>query len=133
MAGETFFTTIGCMDGRCQEAVDSYGRERFGAEYPDTITEAGLVGILANHPTDEFLANLKAKVLISLEKHHSQGIVVDGHAECAGNPVDDVTHQDNVRHAVKVISEMIENKVPVVGVYVCRCPEDQAKWEVNQV
>ena len=133
MPNETFFTTIGCMDGRCQGAVDAYGRDRFDAEYPDTITEAGLVGLLAHNPSEAFLNNLKNKILISLEKHTSKGIVVDGHAECAGNPVDDATHKENVRNAVKIISAMIDNRVPVVGVYVSRSPKDHTKWEVTPV
>ena len=133
MVGEIFFTTIGCMDGRCQEVVDNYGRDRFQAMYPDTITEAGLVGILSHNPSQAFLDNLKAKILISIEKHHSKGIVVDGHAECAGNPVDDATHEENVRHAVKIIAEMIHDAVPVTGVYLHRSAEDALKWEVKEL
>lgn len=132
-AGETFFTTIGCMDGRCQEVVDTYGREHFHAIYPDTITEAGLVGILAHDPSQEFIANLKTKIFISLNKHHSKGIVVDGHADCAGNPVDEETHKENVRNAVKIISQMIEDAVPVVGVYLYRCPKNQLTWEMQEL
>lgn len=133
MVGETFFTTIGCMDGRCQEIVDEFGRAHFGALYPDTITEAGLVGILANHPKDEFLVGLKSKILLSIQKHHSKGIVIDGHSECAGNPVDDVTHKKNVRNAVKIISAMIDNAVPVLGIYLSRHPQDQLQWQVAEV
>lgn len=133
MVGETFFTTIGCMDGRCQEVVDRYGRDHFNALYPDTITEAGIVGILAHEPTPDFLDHLRTKILISLEKHHSKGIVVDGHAECAGNPVDDATHQENVRKAVAIIADMVDHKVPVVGVYIHRSQIDQSKWEASEV
>ena len=52
----------------------------------EIITEAGIVGILANNPSPEFLALLKSKLDISIDKHHSQGILVNGHQECAGNP-----------------------------------------------
>lgn len=45
--GQAFFTSVGCMDGRSQRAVATWGREKFDAEYADTITEAGLVGLLA--------------------------------------------------------------------------------------
>ncbi len=133
MVGETFFTAIGCMDGRCQEVVDEFGRAHFGALYPDTITEAGLVGILAKNPSDEFLDGLKEKIMISVQRHHSKGIVIDGHSECAGNPVDETTHKENVRNAVKVISEMIDNAVPVLGVYLSRHPMDQTQWQVAEI
>ncbi len=131
--GETFFTVVGCMDGRCQEAAAEFGRKKFGAKYADTITEPGVEGMLANNPSEEFLENLKNKLLISLEKHHSQGIIVDGHAECAGNPVDDKTHKAHIRNAVGSIMKLTQGKVPVVGVFVHRCPEDHTVWEVEEI
>ena len=133
ISGETFFTTIGCMDGRCQEIVDNFGRQRFAAVYPDTITEAGLVGILAHNPSEEFLANLQSKIMVSIQKHHSRGIVIDGHMDCAGNPVDDETHKENVRKAVEIISQMVEHVVPVVGVYLTRDPNESLKWQISEL
>lgn len=130
--GETFFTVIGCMDGRCQEAVTSFGKRKFHADYPDTITEAGIVGILANGATDSFLRRLKNKIKISLEKHHSKGIIVDGHEECAGNPVDDETHRHQVEKSVHVIYNLIHGKIPVVGVFVRRT-QDSPEWVVDEV
>ncbi|MCL5970553.1 MAG: hypothetical protein M1450_03570 [Patescibacteria group bacterium] len=132
-AGETFFTVIGCMDGRCQEAVARFGREKFNAEYPDTITEAGIVGAIAIKPTKAFLNRLKKKVMISITKHHSAGIIVDGHAECAGDPVDDESHRNHVREAVRVVREMVNAKVPVIGVFVKRTPGHPKSWEVEQL
>ncbi len=131
--GETFFTVIGCMDGRCQEVLAKYGREKFGAVYPDTITEAGIVGLLANNPSQEFLDDLKSKIQISLQKHHSKGILVHGHAECAGDPVDDATHKDHIRTAVEVIKTLAGADVLVEGVFVRRNPADSTQWEVEQV
>lgn len=98
-ASETFFTSVGCMDGRVQEVVAGFGRQKFGAKYPDTITEAGLVGLLSEDSIDERLINsLKKKLLISLEKHHSKGIIVHGHQECAASDaVEDERHKDNIR------------------------------------
>lgn len=104
---ETFFTSIGCMDGRVQKAVSEFGQSRFEALYPDTITEAGLVGLLSNNPSIELLEALKMKVLISVLKHHSKGILVHGHQECAGNPVDDQTHKGDVLKSTEVIKEMV--------------------------
>lgn len=128
---ELFFTTIGCMDGRVQKPVFEYGKVQFIAEYPDTITEAGLVGLLAKDTINlDLLDSLKRKILISLTKHNSKGIIVHGHSECAGNPVDDQVHKEHVRKSVKKISEITESAVPVVGVFIKRGEEG---WEVERV
>ncbi|MCL6096553.1 MAG: hypothetical protein M1444_02600 [Patescibacteria group bacterium] len=131
--GETFFTSVGCMDGRVQETIAVYGRAKFGVLYADTITEAGLVGLLSNNPSEEFLESIKKKVLISVEKHHSKGILVHGHQECAGNQVDDGTHKDDVRKSVEVIKQLINNQAPVVGVFVKRSISDPKIWEAEEV
>lgn len=136
-AGETFFTVVGCMDGRIQEIMAKYGSEKFNAEYPDTITEAGIVGLIANPPAGgpdpEFVNNLKFKLLVSIEKHHSKGILVDGHAECAGNPVSDEQHKDDVRKSVEFIRSLIEDRVPVIGIFVERTGNDWAAKELQRV
>jgi len=131
---EAFFTTVGCMDGRVQEVVAEFGRRKFGAQYPDTITEAGLVGKLAQENTDQaLLYPIKNKLDISLDKHHSRGIVVHGHQECAGNPVEDKRHKDDIQKSVQVIQSLINSSLPAVGVFVKRSPQDPSKWEVEEV
>lgn len=129
-ANDTFFTTVGCMDGRCQEAVSQFGRKKFGAQYPDTITEAGLVGTLAHNPSEDFLKRLKDKLAISLEKHHSKGIVIDGHTQCAGNPVADDVHKDDVRKSVGVIQSLVGSSVPVLGVFV---KQANGRWTAEEL
>lgn len=133
-ADETFFTSLGCMDGRCQQVVTDFGRSEFGGKYPDTITEAGLVGLLSKDSTDRRLINsLKKKLLISLEKHHSKGIIIHGHQECAGNPVEDEKHKDNIRKSIRLIHDLINSSVPVVGAFVRRSPRDPSIWEVEEI
>lgn len=131
--GEVFFTTIGCMDGRVQGSVAQYGRQKFGGQFADTITEAGLVGVLAQDNDDKLLESLKSKINISIEKHHSKGIIVHGHAECAGNPVVDEKHKDDVRRSVEVIKSLINSSIPVIGVFIKRSPEDPSKWIVEEI
>lgn len=131
--GETFFTVLGCMDGRCQKVVADYGKQQFGTQYGDTITEAGLVGLLANNPSPQLLESLKKKIMISLEKHGSKGIVIDGHAECAGNPVDDEKHKDDIRSSIQFIKSLTNSSVPVVGVFVKRSVSEGSAWEVEEV
>lgn len=131
---ETFFTVIGCMDGRCQDAVARFGRERFDAQYPDTITEPGMVGVLASGSKKEFLDHLRKEIEISLTKHNSKGIIVDGHAECAADPVDGESHRDHVRKAVEIIRSFVDTSVtPVIGVFVKRQESHPSTWEVEQL
>lgn len=126
---ETFFTSIGCMDGRVQKVIAEYGNNRFEAQYPDTITEAGLVGLLANDPSKDLIEAIKKKVLISVLKHHSKGIVVHGHQECAGNPVDDQTHKENILKATEVIKEMAGD-LEVKPVFVIR---ENNNWTIEEL
>jgi len=112
-----FFTTVGCMDGRAQEVVTSYCRKRFGARFADTITEAGMDGLfLKNAKSAQKL--IKDKVLVSVDKHKSKGILVHGHEDCAGNPVDEERHKEGVRKGVEIIKKLVNNKVPVEGIYI---------------
>lgn len=131
---ETFFTTVGCMDGRVQEPVAEFGQKKFSARFPDTITEAGLVGRLEQEKQDQILLDsIKNKLYISLKKHHSKGIVVHGHQECAGNPVEDERHKDDIRKSVQKIKSLINSSIPVVGVFVKRSSSDPNIWEVEEI
>lgn len=126
---ETFFTSIGCMDGRVQKVIAEYGNSRFEAKYPDTITEAGLVGLLANDPSKDLIEAIKMKVLISVLKHQSRGIIVHGHQECAGNPVDDQTHKENILKAAEIIKQMVGD-LEVKPVFVIRKNDN---WTVEEL
>lgn len=119
---ETFFTTVGCIDGRVQNILVKFGKEKFDARYPDTITEAGLVGLLSREHIDQHLLDsLTFKIVdVSLGRHHSKGIVVHGHEDCAGNPVDDEYHKKDIVKAAKVVQSMVHSSVPVIPVFVVR-------------
>lgn len=123
--GESFFTSIGCMDGRVQESVLHFGQQKFGAKYADTITEAGLVGLLARKNIDQaLLDSIKKKILISLEKHRSKGIIVHGHEECAGNPVENDLHKKDVLKTAKIISALIQKDIQIIPIFVKRRGEE---------
>lgn len=133
-AGETFFTTIGCMDGRVQEPILKMGQKNFGAKFADTITEAGLVGDLSKQNVDDnLIKSLKKKIMISLQKHHSKGIIVHGHQECAGNVVSDQRHKKDVRKSVDMVKFLVNPSVPVVGVFVKRSQIEPSNWEVEEI
>ena len=120
-AGETFFTAVGCMDGRALRPVRKYGKAKFGVFFVDMITEAGLVGLLAKKSVKtSLLSSIKEKILISLEKHHSKGIVIHGHQECAGNPVADEQHKKDVLKTAQIIRTLIQKEIPIIPVFVGR-------------
>jgi len=126
---ETFFTAVGCMDGRVQKPVSEYGQKRYGVLYADTITEAGLVGLLSNNPSTELLESIKKKVLISVQMHHSKGIVVHGHQGCAGNPVQDSQHREETKKTVEIIRGFVPG-IEVKPVFVIK---RKANWEVEEI
>jgi carbonic anhydrase len=128
--GETFFTSVGCMDGRVQAPIEEYGQNRYGVLFPDTITEAGLVGLLANNPSADLLEFIKKKVLISVEKHHSKGIIVHGHQACAGNPIEDNQHKEETKKATEVVKTFVPAELEVKAVFVNKT---QHGWTVEEL
>lgn len=133
-AGETFFTSVGCMDGRSECAVAKWGKEKFGVKFADAITEAGLVGILSKPNVGQALLNsLKQKILISIEKHHSRNVVVSGHQDCAGNPVDDIMHKKDVLKTAQTIKELIQKDIQIIPVFVKRFQNNTSIWEVEEL
>ncbi|MBI2031965.1 MAG: hypothetical protein HYT08_05105 [Candidatus Levybacteria bacterium] len=135
-AGETFFTSVGCMDGRSECTVAKWGREKFGVKYADAITEAGLVGLLSGDHfkandtgSSELMESIKGKILISIEKHHSQNIVVSGHEDCAGNPVSEEKHKKDVIKTAELVKMMFP-AVSVVPVFVKKKNDD---WIVEEL
>lgn len=124
---DIFCTSVGCMDGRVQKVIADYGREQWGAEFPDTITEPGLDGMVAKMSDGSpELKNLAFKISISTDKHHSKGIIVHGHEDCAGNPVSDEQHMKDVSAVVERVKSVLANpELPVLGVYVKLYPTPQ--------
>lgn len=84
-ASDSFCTAVTCMDGRIQDSVAAFLRERFGARWVDTVTEAGPVGALAEG-NPQTVKSVQFRVGISVEKHASSGIAVVAHEGCAAVP-----------------------------------------------
>ncbi|OGH12520.1 MAG: hypothetical protein A2857_07005 [Candidatus Levybacteria bacterium RIFCSPHIGHO2_01_FULL_36_15] len=125
---ETFCTHVGCMDGRVQEVVARYAKEKFCVQFVDTITEPGVDGLLAKADSESDLyKSVKLKIEISTNNHHSCGIIVEGHEECAGNPSDRQQHLKDIRESVEKIKEMVGGSLTVQGVYVTLRPESRVE------
>ena len=123
----TFCTAINCMDGRVQIPVVRYLQERFSADYVDVISEAGPNRILAEQPEDSHAVDaIMRRAEISVERHHSVGIAVIGHHDCAGNPSPAV-EQD--RHTIAAMHRIRGRfpDVPVIGLWV------NDEWNVTEL
>lgn len=127
---DTFFTVVGCMDGRVQSVVSAFGEKKLKAKYPDTITDAGIVARISKNPDPKYFSDLQKKLLVSIDKHNSKGVIVDGHQECAGNPVDDETHVRDIINAAEFVKVIINNKVPVFSVFV---KKDTSGWTAEEI
>ncbi|MHC4063507.1 MAG: carbonic anhydrase [Planctomycetota bacterium] len=125
MSTPSFATAVNCMDGRVQEPVSRWMRERFGVDYVDTVTEPGPDGVLAFGRTSD-IESIKKAVTISVTAHRSVAVAVVGHHDCSGNPVSKEVHQDQIRHAVDIIRSWLL-PVPVLGLWV------NDKWAVEVV
>lgn len=125
MTKETFATAINCMDGRTQEPIISWAKKTFEVDYVDAITEPGPDKILAEGP-DTLVESIKNRVMISVNKHGSQNVIIVSHHDCAGNPVSKEEHLDQLKKSVDIISSW-ELGVKIIGVWI---GED---WKVNKL
>jgi hypothetical protein len=122
----SFSTVINCMDGRVQRSVLEWMMERFGAPHVDTITAPGPNGILARQHDEMALASILRCVDVSVHKHHTVGIAIVGHYDCAGNPGDEAHQNTDTRAAVRFLRTQYP-ETPIIGLWV-----DEA-WTVEEI
>ena len=125
MAAGRFGTAVNCMDGRVQEPVLAWLKERYELEHVDMITEAGPDKALAAEP-GEIVESIRRRVGISVTQHGSEVIAVVGHHDCAGNPVSREVHCQHIERAVDVVRSW-DYGVSVLGLWV---DED---WDIQVV
>jgi hypothetical protein len=123
MSKGVFVTAITCMDGRVQEPVSSWLKQRFAADYVDTVTEPGPDGILADGPADT-IDSIRRRAEVSVNAHGSGLIAVVSHDDCTGNPVFVDTHLDQLERSVSLVGSW-GLPVRVLGLWV------NAQWEVE--
>lgn len=111
----TFATCLNCMDGRVQLPVINWIIENYSIKYVDMITKPGMDGFLANY--DSNIRDIVKNVEISIDIHDTKNIFIVSHYDCAGNPVDDITHEKHVYTAVNRIKSIF-NDSNVVGLWV---------------
>lgn len=123
---DMFATAVNCMDGRVQEPVIKFLKSKFGVKYVDMVTEPGPDKIIGEN-VDKFKINsIKQRLEISVNGHGSRIILIAGHADCAGNPVDKDTHIAQTLNSAASIKEWYP-EVEVIPVWI---GED---WKVEQL
>ncbi|MHC4835530.1 MAG: carbonic anhydrase [Planctomycetota bacterium] len=122
----SFCTAINCMDGRVQLPVIKFLQDRFGAEYVDSVTEAGPVRYFAGCDDKATLQSILTRVEISVGQHGSSCIAACSHAGCAGNPADDATQQQQLGEAVTFIKDNYP-KTEVIGLWI------DSDWQVHEM
>ncbi len=124
---DKFATVITCMDGRIQLPVLNWIIENYDIDYPDVITEAGPIKIIAENEEAEVIEAIKKRMDISIHKHHSKHIFVVGHYDCAGNPQPEEIQLEQIEKSIKRIKEWGYAKEKIIGLWV------DENWEVKRV
>jgi hypothetical protein len=104
-----FGTAINCMDGRVQLPVTNWLKGKYALDFIDMITEPGPDKMLTQGSPAQ-VESIKSRVLISVNAHGSQTILIAAHHDCAGNPVSKEEHIRQVKEGVKILQSW---KLPV--------------------
>ena len=112
-----FGTAINCIDGRTQEPVIDFMKQKYGIDGVDMVTFPGADGVVSSSGNLDAIALIQNAVLISIEKHGSRIISVVGHFDCAGNPGNREHHYAHIANAIQQVSSW-NYDAQVVGLYV---------------
>jgi hypothetical protein len=112
MSHGKFGTAINCMDGRAQLPVINWMKSKYALDFIDMVTEPGPDKMLTQGSPAQ-VESIKSRVLISVNAHGSQTILVAAHHDCAGNPVSKEEHIRQVKECVKILQSW---KLPVKNI-----------------
>jgi hypothetical protein len=112
-----FGTAINCIDGRTQEPVIDFMKQKYDIDGVDMVTFPGVDGVISNRENSDEIAFIRNAVSISIEKHRSRIIAVVGHFDCAGNPGNREHHYAHIQRGVHEVSSW-RFHAQVVGFYV---------------
>ncbi len=115
MGGRRFAVAITCIDGRIQDALQRQLREEYDVDHLDVVTLPGVDLALARDEQARGFAS--RSVDVSVAAHGSEVVILAGHTDCAGNPVDDDTHAAMVREGAKWLCDRYPG-LTVAGVLV---------------
>lgn len=117
---DRFATILTCIDGRIQRPLDNWAREYLAVDYLDVITEPGPDAAVT---TTDDLADLLRKVEVSQHAHRSTTLIVAGHSDCAGNPVTDDEHHQQLHGAATRLAHHLPD-TRILAVHTGQCGQD---------
>lgn len=125
----SFCTAINCMDGRVQLPTTEFLKERFSVDHVDMITEAGPNRILPRLTDYSLLQSVIDRLRLSVERHHSVGIAIVGHHDCAGNPAGKEEQTADTIAAVQRIRQHCSQykDIPIIGLWI------DENWSVSEI
>ena len=109
----TFASAITCIDGRVLPPLIDFARARYGVDAVDVVTEPGV-----DATVPDLIEDLTRRLAPSIDKHGSHDVVLAGHEDCAGNPVDEATHRRHLATSARALSSALGDAVDVLAVYV---------------
>jgi hypothetical protein len=112
-----FGTAINCMDGRTQLPVTDWLKKQYGLDYVDMITEPGPDKMLCQGTPGQ-VESIRSRVMISVNAHGSQTVLVAAHDDCAGNPVSREEHIRQVRECLKIVKSWNLPVRDIIGVWI---------------
>lgn len=125
MSEKSFACAINCMDGRTQEPVIRYLKEKLGVDYVDAVTEPGPILHLAEQNAP-WINNIHACCDVSVNKHHAHAIAIVSHYDCAGNPVPKEEQSEQLYKSVALVRSWYPD-ISIYGLWV------DESWEVHEV
>lgn len=119
---DRFATVVTCIDGRIHGPLGEWIRDRLGVDYLDLITEPGADRMLAT-ADPAALTRLLDAVGVSRTAHGSGTLVLAGHADCAGNPVSEAEHHEQLRSAAARLAARLPD-LRILAVHTGTCGTD---------
>ena len=129
--GPSFCIAFDCIDGRTKEPLIEWCKKNLGVVFVDMQTKPGMDKLISD---EQSMLELKVAAGISADKHGSTTALVVGHAHCAGNPVSDQEHEENIRQSCEVVAKWgVKGITQVIGLFADESPGDDASWRVTEV
>lgn len=126
MAKKIFVTSINCMDGRVILPLNEFMKNKFGADYVDTITAGGPIRYLAGDDSNCIKHHIISRIGISVNLHGSNVVAISGHFDCAGNPKTKEEQIEQIKISVENIRKLYSD-IELLALWV----NDQ--WEVEEL
>jgi carbonic anhydrase len=126
MEKKIFVTSVNCMDGRIILPLNNFMREKYGADYVDTITAGGPIRFLAGDDSNCIKHHIMSRINISVNLHGSNVVAISGHHDCAGNPISKERQIEQINESIIHVRKSYPN-VEIIALWV------NENWEVEEL